>query len=162
MRAKEMSTTDHLPLSRKQLRTIGEQLANDRKLEILGYAADRDRFTVAELTEALDLTHSTAHEYCRDLHAAGFLDRLQEKPAAYTAVDVTIRVSLDEIASAVEAESQTLEYATQRYGEEILDDVVTIWEEIEAGDLTYREASSRLGMDHADFLRVGSELDLLG
>jgi hypothetical protein len=38
---------------------------------------------------------------------------------------------------------------------------VARWDEIEAGELTYREASASLKMDHAEFLRVASELDLL-
>jgi sugar-specific transcriptional regulator TrmB len=156
-----MSTTDPASLSRKQLQEIGEQLANDRKLEILTYAAAHKELTVSELKRELDLPHSTAHEYCRELHEAGLLDRLQEKPATYAAVDFRIELSLDEIASAVEEESQTLEYATQRYGAEILEEIVALWDEIEAGELTYREASASLDMEHADFLRVASELDLL-
>ena len=157
-----MSTTDPASLSRKQLQEIGEQLANDRKLEILTYAAAHEELTVTELKRELDLPHSTAHEYCRELHEAGLLERLQEKPATYAAVDFRIELSLDEIASAVEEEeSQTLEYATQRYGEEILDEIVALWDDIEAGELTYREASASLEMEHADFLRVASELDLL-
>lgn len=156
-----MSTTDPVSLSRKQLQEIGEQLANDRKLEILTYAAAHEELTVTELKHELDLPHSTAHEYCRELHEAGLLDRLQEKPATYAAVDFRIELSLDEIASAVKEESQTLEYATQRYGAEILDEIVALWDEIEAGELTYREASASLEMEHADFLRVASELDLL-
>jgi sugar-specific transcriptional regulator TrmB len=156
-----MSITDPASLSRKQLQEIGEQLANDRKLEILTYAAAHEELTVTELKRELDLPHSTAHEYCRELHEAGLLDRLQEKPATYAAVDFRIELSLDEIASAVEEESQTLEYTTQRYGAEILEEIVALWDEIEAGELTYREASASLDMEHADFLRVASELDLL-
>lgn len=157
-----MSTTDELPLSRKRLRAIGEQLANDRKLDILRYAAERDQFTVTELTDDLDLPHTTAHEYCRDLQRAGLLRRIQEKPAAYAAVDFDIHLSLDEIASAVATETQTTEYATEKYREDIIDDVIDVWEQVEAGDLTYREASAQLDMQHADFLRVASELELLG
>ena len=156
-----MSTTEHTSLSRKQLQAIGEQLANDRKLDILTYAAAHEELTVSELKQDLELPHSTAHEYCRELHEAGLLDRLQEKPATYTAVDFSIELSLDEVVSAVEDENQTLEYASQRYGDEILDEIIALWDEIEAGELTYREASATLGMDHADFLRVASELDLL-
>ncbi|ERH03054.1 MAG: transcriptional regulator, partial [Halonotius sp. J07HN6] len=136
-----MSTTDPASLSRKQLQEIGEQLANDRKLEILTYAAAHKQLTVSELKRELDLPHSTAHEYCRELHEAGLLDRLQEKPATYAAVDFSIELSLDKIASAVKEESQTLEYVTQRYGAEILEEVVALWDEIESGELTYREAS---------------------
>lgn len=154
-----MDTTEKL--SRKHVRQLGEQLANDRKLGILSYAADRERFTVSELKSALDIPHSTAHEYCRDLQGAGLLERVQEKPAAYAPVDFTFELSLDTIVTAVESESQTLDYATARYGEEIVDEVIDIWTEIDDGDLTFREASSELGMDHADFLRVASELDLL-
>lgn len=154
-----MSTTEQL--SRKHVRQLGEQLANDRKLEILSYAADRERFVVSELKADLDIPHSTAHEYCRDLRGAGLLERVQEKPAAYAPVDFTFELSLDTIATAVESESQTLDYATARYGEEIVDEVIDIWAEIDDGDLTFREASRELGMDHADFLRVASELELL-
>jgi predicted transcriptional regulator len=157
-----MSTTDELPLSRKRLRDIGEQLANDRKLDILRYAADREQFKVSELTEDLDIPHTTAHEYCRDLQRAGLLRRLQEKPAAYAPVAFDIHLSLEEIASAVEAESQTIEYATQQYGDDIIDDVIDVWERVEDGELTYREASAEVDMQHADFLRVASELELLG
>ncbi|RJX50313.1 helix-turn-helix domain-containing protein [Halonotius pteroides] len=156
-----MSTTEHTSLSRKQLQAIGAQLANDRKLNILTYAAAHEELTVSELKQDLDLPHSTAHEYCRELHEAGLLDRLQEKPATYAAVDFSIELSLDEVVSAVEEETQTLEYASQRYGDEILDEIMARWDEIEAGELTYREASASLKMDHADFLRVASELDLL-
>lgn len=157
-----MSTTEHATLSRKQLQAIGEQLANDRKLEILTYAATHEQFTVTELKAELDFPHSTAHEYCRDLHRAGLLERLHYKPATYASVDFTIELSLDVIASAVEEENQTLDYATQRYGEQILDEIVSVWDDIEAGELTYREASAAVEMDHVDFLRVSSELDLLG
>ena len=154
-----MSATERL--SRKHVRQLGEQLANDRKLEILSYAADRERFTVSELKSALDIPHSTAHEYCRDLHGTGLLERVQEKPAAYAPVDFTFELSLDTIATAVDSETQTVEYATARYGDEIVDEVIDIWAEIDDGDLTFREASRELGMDHADFLRVASELKLL-
>lgn len=156
-----MSTTDDLPLSRKRLRDLAEQLANDRKLDILQYAADREQFKVTQLTDTLDIPHTTAHEYCRDLQRSGLLRRIQEKPAVYAPVEFDIHLSLEEIAAAVEAESQTLEYATDRYGDDIIDDVIAIWDRIEEGDLTYREASATLDMQHADFLRVASELDLL-
>lgn len=155
-----MSVTDHISLSRKRLQELGEQLANDRKLEILAYAAEHEQFAVTELKDALDLPHTTAHEYCRDLHQAGLLRRAQEKPAAYAPVDFDIHLSLEEIASAVEAESETLDYAVSEYGEEVIDDVLDIWERVEAGELTYREASARLEMKHTDFLRIVAELEL--
>lgn len=157
-----MSATDELPLSRKRLRAIGEQLANDRKLDILRYAAEQGQFTVTELIDDLDVPHTTAHEYCRDLQRAGLLRRLQEKPAVYAPVDFDIHLSLEEVVSAVQTEDQTIAYATERYGEDIVDDVLDIWERVEAGDLTYREASAQVEMEHADFLRVASELELLG
>lgn len=156
-----MSITDDRSLSRKRLQDIGEQLANDRKLDILSFAADHQGFTVAELKDALDLPHSTAHEYCRDLQQAGLLERVSDKPAVYAAVDFEVHLSLEEIASAVEAEDQTLDYAVERYGEAIIDEVLDVWERVEAGEYTYREASGELGMDHADFLRVAAELELL-
>ena len=155
-----MSATDYPPLSRKGLQEIGEQLANDRKLDILTYGADHEEFTVAQLQDALDLPHTTAHEYCRDLRHAGLLERIQEKPAAYAPVDFEIHLSLEEIASAVETESETLEYAVSEYGEGIIDDVLDVWERVADGDLTYREASAQLEMKHTDFLRVATELDL--
>jgi DNA-binding GntR family transcriptional regulator len=156
-----MSTTEALPLSRKRLRDLGEQLANDRKLDILRYASERGQFAVTELTDDLDIPHTTAHEYCRDLQRAGLLRRVREKPAAYAPVDFEIHLSLEEIASAVEAENQTVEYATERYGDDVIDDVLDIWERVEEGELTYREASATVDMHHADFLRVASELELL-
>lgn len=144
-----------------RLRLIGEQLANDRKLDILRYAADHEAFEVATLTDDLDLPHTTAHEYCRDLQRAGLLTRIGEKPAVYAAAEFDIHVSLDQIAAAVKAEGQTLTYATDRYGDDIVDDVIAVWDRIEAGDLTFREASASIGMEHADFLRVAAELELL-
>jgi len=157
-----MRATDDPPLSRKRLRTIGEQLANDRKLDILRFAAEREQFRVTELTDDLDLPHTTAHEYCRDLQRAGLLRRTREKPAAYAPVEFDIHLSLGGIASAVEAENQTLAYATDQYRDDIVDDVLDVWERVEAGEFTYREASAELEMDHADFLRVAAELELLG
>ena len=156
-----MNISDDTPLSRKRLQTVFEQLANDRKLEILSYAADHDEFSVAELREELELAHTTAHEYCRDLHAAGLLDREGGKPARYAAVPFTLELSLSSIATAVESESETLEYAIDTYGEGCIDDVLDVWERVEAGELTYREASESIGMAHADFLRVADELELL-
>lgn len=157
-----MSAANDCPLSRKRLRDIGQQLANDRKLDMLRYAAERDWFEVTELTSDLDIPHTTAHEYCRDLQRAGLLRRVQEKPAAYTPVDFDIHLSIEEIASAVAAENQTIDYAIRRYGDDIVDDVLEVWEQVEEGALTYREASATVEMQHADFLRVASELDLLG
>ena len=157
-----MSVTGDSPLSRKRLQTIGEQLANDRKLEILSYAADRNQFTVTELKEKLDFPHTTAHEYCRDLQQAGLLERTQEKPAAYQAIEFDIRLSLNDIAAAVETETETLGYAREVYGEDVIEKILDIWERVETGELTYREASAKLGMDHADFLRIAAELELLG
>lgn len=155
-----MNATNNRLLSRKRLKAIGEQLANDRKLDILSFAADHERFTVAEEKEALDLPHTTAHEYCRDLQQAGLLRRVQEKPAAYAPVDFDIHLSLAEIASAVETEGATLEHAIAEYGEGIIDEVLDVWEQVETGEFTYREASAHVGMQHADFLRVASELEL--
>lgn len=156
-----MSVTDETPLSRKRLQTVFEQLANDRKLEILSYAADRNEFSVAELKDDLELAHTTAHEYCRDLHAAGLLERESGKPARYAAVPFTLELSLSSIADAVESESETLEYAVETYGEGCIDDVIDVWDRVEAGELTYREASESVGMAHSDFLRVADELELL-
>lgn len=155
-----MSLTDSLPLSRKRLQAIGEQLANDRKLDILSFAAENEQFTVAEVKNALELPHTTAHEYCRDLHGAGLLRRVQEKPAAYAPVEFDIHLTLAEVASAVESESETLDYAVAEYGEGIIDEVLDIWERVDEGEFTYREASGRLDMSHTDFLRVASELEL--
>jgi predicted transcriptional regulator len=157
-----MGATEDSPLSRKRLRAIGEQLSNDRKLDILQFAAEREEFQVSELTDGLDIPHTTAHEYCRDLQQAGLLRRTREKPAAYAPVEFDIHLSLNGIAAAVEAENQTLAYATDRYGDDIVDDVLDVWERVEAGDRTYREASAELEMQHADFLRVAAELELLG
>ena len=157
-----MSISNEAPLSRKRLQTVFEQLANDRKLDILTYAADHDHFSVTELKEAVGIPHSTAHEYCRDLHAAGLLNREQGKPARYSAVDFDFNLSLDRISNAVEAESETLEYIINTYGDDSIDAVLDIWDQVEAGELTYREASATVDMQHADFLRIAAELELLG
>lgn len=156
-----MSAASDRPVTRKRLRQVFEQLANDRKLDILSYAASRDEFTVGELKEELDLPHTTAHEYCRDLQAAGLLVREREKPAAYAAAEFELHLSLDEIAESVASETETLDYAVDRYGDGVVDDVLDAWERVEAGEFTYREASAAAGMEHADFLRVASELELL-
>ncbi len=138
-----------------------ELLANDRKLDILSYVADTDECTVAELKETLGLAHTTAHEYCRDLHAAGLLERKGGKPARYGPVEFHLQLSLSSIADVVESESETLEYVVETYGEGKIDDVIDVWEHVEAGDCTYREASETVGMAHMDFLRVAQELELL-
>jgi len=156
-----MNAVEEVALSRKRLRDIGEQLANDRKLEILTYAADRERFIVAELKDSLGLPHTTAHEYCRDLARAGLIERVQEKPAAYAPIDFEVKLSLDEISSAVEAESQTLNYVFEEYGDDVVERVVEVWDRVDSGELTYREASAEAGMKHVDFLRTAAELDLL-
>ncbi|WP_101298310.1 helix-turn-helix domain-containing protein [Halegenticoccus soli] len=156
-----MSVSNDAPFSRKRLQTVFEQLANDRKLDILTYAAEHDQFSVADLKEAIGIPHSTAHEYCRDLHAAGLLHREQGKPARYSAVEFDLHLSLDAIANAVETESETLGYITDTYGDDSIDAVIDIWERVEGGELTYREASATVGMQHADFLRAAAELELL-
>lgn len=156
-----MSSADDTPLSRKRLQAVFEQLANDRKLEILTYAASEGTFSVADLKAALDLPHTTAHDYCRDLQRAGLLRREQGKPARYAAVDFELHLTPEAISAAVEQESQTLEYAVERYGEDVIDDVIDVWDRVAAGELTYREASATLDMEHADFLRVAAELELL-
>lgn len=157
-----MSVTDETTISRKRLRSVFEQLANDRKLDILGYAADHEQFAVADLKAELGLPHTTAHEYCRDLYQAGLLQRKQGKPAQYAAVEFDIHLSLEAIADAVATESEMLDHVADTYGEGIIDDVLDIWERVEAGELTYREASATIEMQHADFLRVAAELELLG
>lgn len=157
-----MSRVDDAPLTRKRLRTVLEELANDRKLDIIDYAATHGEFSVAELTDELDLPHTTAHEYCRDLQRAGLLSREQGKPARYSPIDFEVSLSPAVISDAVENEARTLEYAVDRYGEGIVDDVIDVWERVEAGELTQREASARVGIDHADFLRVAAELELPG
>lgn len=156
-----MSITDDTSISRKRLQAVFEQLANDRKLEILGYVAGREEVTVSELKDELGLPHTTAHEYCRDLHATGFLVRKGGKPARYAPADFDLQLSLSSIADAVESESETLEYTIETYGEGSIDDVIDVWERVEAGELTYREASEEVGMAHVDFLRVAQELELL-
>lgn len=155
-----MSVTDNAPYSRKRLRKVFEQLSNDRKLAILRYAREHEEFTVTELKDDLELPHTTAHEYCRELQTAGLLARKQGKPARYGTVDFEIHLSLDAIATAVESESETLDYIIERYGDGSIEKVLDIWEEVDQGKLTYREASATLGMVHADFLRVAAELDL--
>lgn len=155
-----MNTVDNTPVSRKRLQTVFEQLANDRKLDILGYAAEHGQFSVADLRDEFDFPHTTAHEYCRDLAAAGFLHREKGKPAVYSPVDFDIHLSLDAISTAVTTESETIDYILAEYGDGSIDEIIDIWERIEAGDLTYREASATLEMAHADFLRLAAELEL--
>ncbi|MFC4986879.1 TrmB family transcriptional regulator [Saliphagus infecundisoli] len=116
---------------------------------------------MADLRADLELAHTTAHEYCRDLEAAGLLERTSGKPAEYAPVPFTIDLSLASIAEAVELESDTLDYAIETYGDDCIDAVLDVWDQVEADDLTYREASEEVGMAHADFLRVADELDLL-
>lgn len=160
MQKQRMSTTDDTPLSRKRLHTVFEQLANDRKLDILGYAAEQRRFSVADLKDEFGFPHTTAHEYCRDLAAAGLLRREKGKPAVYSPVEFDIHLSLDAISTAVTTESETVDYLLAEYGDGIIEEVLDIWERVEAGDLTYREASATLNMTHADFLRLAAELEL--
>lgn len=155
-----MSAVDDTPVSRKRLQTVFEQLANDRKLDILGYAAEHGQFSVADLKDEFGLPHTTAHEYCRDLATAGLLHREKGKPAVYSPVDFDIHLSLDAISTAVTAESETVDYMLAEYGDGIIDEIIDIWERVEAGDLTYREASATLEMAHADFLRLAAELEL--
>ena len=156
-----MSVADDSPPSRKRLQDVFEQLANDRKLDLLGYAADQGEFTVAALKADLGLPHTTAHEYCRELQAAGLLERKQGKPARYAAVDFEFHLSPELIATAVETESETLDYLVETYGQDSIESILDIWESVEEGELTYREASATLEMAHADFLRGAAELDLL-
>lgn len=47
------------------------------------------------------------------------------------------------------------------YGDDIIDNLLDIWKDVDAGELTYREASATIDMQHADFLRLATELDLL-
>lgn len=155
-----MSITDNSLPSRKRLHNVFEQLANDRKLDLLGYAAEHGEFTVTELKADLGLPHTTAHEYCRELQAAGLLDRKQGKPARYAATDFEFRLSPELIATAVDTESETLEYLIDTYGQDSIEAILDIWDEVEQGELTYREASTTLEMAHADFLRAAAELDL--
>lgn len=155
-----MSATDDTPLSRKRLHTVVEQLANDRKLEILGYAAEHGPFSVTDLKDEFGFPHTTAHEYCRDLATAGLLHREQGKPAVYSPVDFDIHLSLEAISMAVTAESETIDYMLAEYDDGVIEEIVEIWERVETGDLTYREASATLDMVHADFLRLAAELDL--
>ncbi|WP_266082482.1 helix-turn-helix domain-containing protein [Haladaptatus caseinilyticus] len=155
-----MRVTNDTPISRKRLQTVFEQLAHDRKLEILSHAAKHEQFAVTTLKDDLGLPHTTAHDYCRELHQAGLLHRKQMKPATYTAVDFDIHLSLDAIATAVEAESETTEYMLDTYGDSIIDELLDVWERVEDGDLTYREASGVLEIQHADFLRLAAELEL--
>jgi len=42
-----MSILNEAPLSQKRLQTVFKQLANDRKLDTLTYAAENDQFSVA-------------------------------------------------------------------------------------------------------------------
>lgn len=155
-----MSVTDDSPLSRKRLQDVFEQLANDRKLELLGYAAEQGEFTVTELKADLGLPHTTAHEYCRELQAAGLLERKQGKPAQYAAVDFDFHLSPELIATAVDTESETLDYIVDTYGQDSIEAILDIWDAVDQGELTYREASATLEMAHADFLRGAAELDL--
>lgn len=155
-----MSTTDDTPLSRKRLHTVVEQLANDRKLDILSYAAEHGQFTVTDLKDEFGFPHTTAHEYCRDLAAAGLLNREKGKPAVYSPVEFDIHLSLDAISTAVATESETVDYMLAEYGDGVIEAVLDIWERVEAGELTYREASATLDMTHADFLRLAAELEL--
>lgn len=155
-----MSIVDDSPPSRKRLQDVFEQLANDRKLELLGYAAEQDEFTVAALKDDLGLPHTTAHEYCRELQAAGLLERKQGKPARYAAVDFEYHLSPDLIATAVNTESETLDYLVDTYGQDSIEEILDIWDAVEQGELTFREASATLEMAHADFLRGAAELDL--
>lgn len=155
-----MSVADDSPPSRKRLQDVFEQLANDRKLDLLGYAAEQGEFTVAELKANLGLPHTTAHEYCRELQAAGLLERKQGNPARYAAVDFEFHLSPEVIATAVATESETLDYLVETYGQDSIESILDIWEAVEEGELTYREASATLEMAHADFLRGAAELDL--
>lgn len=155
-----MSTTNNSPPSRKRLHNVFEQLANDRKLDLLGYAAAQGEFTVTELKAELGFPHTTAHEYCRELQAAGLLERKQGKPARYAAVDFEFHLSPEVIATAVDTESETLDYLTDTYGQDSIEAILEIWPAVEQGELTYREASATLEMTHTDFLRGAAELDL--
>lgn len=155
-----MTAADDVPLSRKRLHTVFEQLANDRKLDILGYAADHGAFTVTDLKEEFGFPHTTAHEYCRELAAAGLLQRDKGKPAVYSPVDFDIHLSLDMISTAVTTESETVDYMLEEYGDDIIETVIDVWHRVEAGELTYREASATVEMTHADFLRLAAELEL--
>ena len=56
--------------------------------------------------------------------------------------------------------NKPLIFAIAEYGEGIIDAVLDVWEQVDAGDLTYREASAALEMHHADFPRVAAELEL--
>lgn len=156
-----MSVINEASVSRKRLQDVFEQLANDRKLDILSYAADHGEFAVTDLKDDLGLPHTTAHQYCRELQAVGLLSREQGKPATYTAVEFDLQLSLATIADAVQSESETIDYATDQYGEDIIEEILDVWEHVETAELTYREASATIGMNHADFLRVAAELELL-
>lgn len=156
-----MSVINEASVSRKRLQDIFEQLANDRKLEILSYAADHGEFAVTDLKDDLWLPHTTAHQYCRELQAVGLLSREQGKPATYTAVEFDLQLSLATITEAVQSEAETIDYATDQYSEDIIEEILDVWEHVETAELTYREASATIRMDHADFLRVAAELELL-
>ncbi|WP_233737848.1 hypothetical protein [Halocatena pleomorpha] len=64
------------------------------------------------------------------------------------------------IATAVETESETLDYLVNTYGQDSIDAILDIWDAVEDGELTYREASATVEIEHVDFLRGASELGL--
>lgn len=78
----------------------------------------------------------------------------------YAAVDFEFHLSPDLIATAIDTESETLEYLIDTYGQDSIEAILDIWEDVDQGELTYREASAMLEMAHADFLRGAAELDL--
>ena len=156
-----MTSPQEPPPTASELVRIAEQLANVRKLEVLAYTSETGEVPVSDLVDGLDLPPTTAHQYCRELAAVGLLERTAGKPARYRPVEFSVQLDPASIQAALSAEPDTVDLFRDRYGPDVVETLLDVWPGVEAGQLTYRQASREIGMDHADFLRLAEELDLM-
>ncbi|UPM43033.1 hypothetical protein [Halocatena salina] len=88
------------------------------------------------------------------------MERKQGKSARYAPVDFEFHLSPGVIATAVETESERLDYLVDTYGQDSIEAILDIRDAVEERELTYREASATVEIEHADFLWGVAELGL--
>lgn len=143
-------------LSEKAISVL-KAVGNPNKARIVAHLAGHSGETAEDLGRHLSYPLPTVYKYLRELEAARIVrSEVKDKVRLYYSSDFKLEVSPRKLMEMFEEQS-ILNLYRSRFGEEGMRRFSEVARKVKAGNMTYRQAASTLGITYYEFVSLMDE-----
>jgi len=137
--------------------SILKAVGNPNKARIIAHLTKHRGETAEDLGKHLGYPLPTVYKYLRELEAARMVEsEVKGKVRLYYPSDFKFMISPEKLMEAFE-EQGVLDVYKARFGEDGMKRLIEVMEKAKAGNMTYRQAASTLGITYYEFISLLDE-----